>query len=588
MTILAGIFSRHKDHSLSDTVCEELKLIISRNPKDEILTFKDDRVFLAKVDIGAYDEPAMRVDPTGSVSMLGGELLLALEDGSLFRTRTYDLDLLHQECDRENWEFLKKANGVFCAIHYQPKKGKLTLMADKLCIRSMYYWVSEEYVVFATALRILETLRFIPKKMDIRGVTELASMGFPLGTRTPYTDIKMLKAAEIMQIVGNEIYSSQYWRWDEIPQSNQTEEELLEEAYFGFEKAIVRRLRTDTGTAAFLSGGLDSRSIVAELRSRNVSVHTFNFSLDRTQDQMLGAEFARKIGSIHTQVLREMNSYWSIMMASSLRESKYRNSWHVERPQLVWSGDGGSVGVGHLYLSQVIVNLIRERKLDAAIKAFLDQEKLAVVKGLLKVNIAHYLSEIFELGIREELNDIHSDDPGRGFHIFLLLNDQRRHLSNHFEDIDLHRIEFHLPFFDGDFLSSILKCPVDLCLGHRFYVKWLRFFPPIVTSVPWQAYPGHEPCPLPIPEGLSYQWEPNYFKRLQKEKKRDLLEKAHNLLTGKDFPSDIMSKEKLKLAKWVYWLGLRDYGYVIKTADIYYKYWALCGGNYVLSLGREI
>jgi hypothetical protein len=41
MTILSGIFSRHKDHPVSEAVCEELKLIISRHPKDEVLSFKD-------------------------------------------------------------------------------------------------------------------------------------------------------------------------------------------------------------------------------------------------------------------------------------------------------------------------------------------------------------------------------------------------------------------------------------------------------------------------------------------------------------------------------------------------------------------
>lgn len=582
MTILSGIFARTGTDRLKDSDCEALKQVLSRNPADNVISFKDNRVFLAKVDIGAFMEPGFRVDPAGSISMLAGELLLAQEDESLFRTRTYDLDLLHRECDRENWEFLKKANGVFCAIHYQPNKDRLTLIADKLCIRPLYFCEGEEYVVFATALRILEGLSIVPKVMDLRGVAEIASLGYALGTRTPYTNIFLLKAAEIVQFSDDTVVHSQYWRWDQIPQSRQPESELLQQAYRKFTTAIARRLRLDTATVAFLSGGLDSRCVVAALRSRNVTVHTFNFSHPGTQDQVLGAEFARRVGSIHTEVTWEIEAKWSMMMASALKELSDRAPWPIQRPKLVWSGDGGSVGLGHVYMSQVIVNLIRDGKLELAMKAFLAQQNSAVVKGLFKARVAHYLSEILETGIREELDDIHCDDPARSFHIFLLLNDQRRHLSSHFEDIDLHRIEFQLPFYDSEFLSSILECPIDLCLGHLFYAKWLKLFHPVVSSVPWQAYPGHEPCPLPIPEGLRYQWQPDHLKDLNKKKKHRLLQQADELLKTKHFPDEIMSKEKLHLATWVYRIGLRDYGYVIKTARTFHEYWVLCGGNYNL------
>ncbi len=555
---------------------------MSRNPNDEILSFKNNRVFLAKIDIGAYVECGIQVDPGCSVSMLAGEPLFATNDGKEFRTRTQDLELLHEAWDRENWKFLKKADGVFCGIHYQPNKHRLTLIADKLCIRSLYYWEGKEYIVFATALRILEGISIVPKVMDLRAIAEIASLGYALGTRTPYVNIFLLKAAEIVQFSDDTAVHSQYWRWDRIPQSKQPESELLMQTYRNFTWAIARRLRLDTATVAFLSGGLDSRCVVAALRSRNVTVYTFNFSRPGTQDQLLGAEFGRKVGSIHKEVAWGIEAKWSMMMASALNELSSSATWPIQRPKLVWSGDGGSVGLGHVYMSQVIVNLMRDGKLELTIKTFIDQQKAELVKGILKANIVTGLSGILESGIRDELNDIHCDDPARSFHIFLLLNDQRRHLSSHFEDIDLHRIEFHLPFYDSELLSSILECPVDSCLGHLFYTKWLKLFSPVVTLVPWQAYPGHEPCPLPIPQGLRYQWQPDHLKDLQRGRKRQLLRQVDDLLKAMDFPDDIINKEKLRLAAWIYRTGFRDYEYVIKTAQTYYRHWTLCGGKYRL------
>jgi hypothetical protein len=514
--------------------------------------------------------------------MLAGEPLLALDGVNALQDRTKDLELLHHALDQGKWEVLSKTQGVFCAVQYKPAEGILTLIADKLCIRPLYYWVGEQYVVFASSMRILEALPMVPKVMDLRAVAEIASLGYPLGTRTPYAGISLLKAAEIIQFSEDKVSRFQYWRWDQIPKSKETESELLLQAYDKFTMSIARRIRSDRATVAFLSGGLDSRCIVELLRKRGVTVHTFNFSHPNTQDHFFGTEFAHQVGTIHTQASTEIGPTLSTMMSAAWNESKYRATYPVERPQLVWSGDGGSVGVGHVYLTQVIVDLMRDRELDDAVKAFLNQQKAVVVKGLLKASIANYLSEILEQGIREELDDIHSDDPGRDFHIFLLLNDQRRHLTAHFEDIDLHRIEFHLPFFDSNFLSSILAVPIDQCLGHRLYTKWLNYFPSAVTSVPWQAYPGHEPCPLPIPKELLYQWQPGHFKSLHRMKKHRLLQQADELIKAKHFPHEIMSKKKLRLATWIYRIGLRDYGYVINTAETFYKYWALCKGNTIL------
>jgi hypothetical protein len=86
--------------------------------------------------------------------------------------------------------------------------------------------------------------------------------------------------------------------------------------------------------------------------------------------------------------------------------------------------------------------------------------------------------------------------------------------------------------------------------------------------------------PLPTPIELRYQWQPDHLKDLNRRKKHLLIHQVDELLKAKHFPDEIMSKEKLRLATWVYRIGLRDYGYVLNTAGIFYKYWALCGGNY--------
>src|SRR5436189_143421 len=92
---------------------------------------------------------------------------------------------------------LAGARGAFCAVHYHPDAGRLTLVTDKLGVRPLYYWIGDDHVIFATALRVLEGLAEVPKQMDLRAVTEAACFRFPLGDRTPYQDVYALHAAEI-------------------------------------------------------------------------------------------------------------------------------------------------------------------------------------------------------------------------------------------------------------------------------------------------------------------------------------------------------------------------------------------------------
>jgi len=149
-----------------------------------------------------------------------------------------------------------------------------------------------------------------------------------------------------------------------------------------------------------------------------------------------------------------------------------------------------------------------------------------------------------------------------------------------FEDIDLYRVEFLTPFFDSDFVASVVECPLDLCLGHKFYTKWISCFPALYTSVPWQTYPGHEPCPLPVPAGLPNQWDARQGRR---QDETALLRVARAMLDAPDFPTPILRKGALRLATWIHRTGARDYGYVINAAETYHRYWKVCGGRYVLS-----
>src|SRR3990167_7380720 len=166
MTILAGVFSRNPSVRIPDSVCDTLKKNISRDPSDHPIEFRDAQAYFVKVDIGAFDRPAHRVAPTGSMAILAGEPLLT-RDGPTGPGRDVHLAYLQTQWDERDFRSLRSASGTYCAAYFDPRTCTGHLVADRLGLRTLYYCVVDDFVYFATALRILEAIPQVPKVLDV-------------------------------------------------------------------------------------------------------------------------------------------------------------------------------------------------------------------------------------------------------------------------------------------------------------------------------------------------------------------------------------------------------------------------------------
>jgi asparagine synthetase B (glutamine-hydrolysing) len=576
MTLIAGIVNR-QGRAVDDSACRQLAHSISRDQHDAIAVIREPNACFAQLDIGAFKSPGC-VHADGVVSLLTGEPLLGSSS-----ERHDELNLLHDDFLNRRFNRLRNANGAFTLAHYQSQTSSLTLINDKCAVRPLYFWISDELVVFASALRIIEACSLVPKKMDLRGVTEMVALGSTLNGRTPYLDVCRMVPGQKLTIAREEVIDERYWRWDEIGTSNESASVRVEAVHSAFQEAVGRRLNHDRSTSAFLSGGLDSRLVVASLRARGTKVHSVNFALPGTQDQFLGDEFAKLIGASHRSIPREAGDNvpdYSQLMSNAIHQIDI----DCERPRVAWSGEGGSVMLGLVHVSEQMIGMMRQDRIEAVVNEFVKTEATQVPTKLFRHDVLNNAMEIVRQGIREELDRFHADDPGRNVCLFLLGNDQSQKLNSHFENIDLHRLEFQLPFFDGELLRTIFETRLDWLLQHKFYNRLLPQFGKIVMSVPWQSYPGHEPCSLPIPDELTYQWNEAHQAREHGAKRTRMVQRASHLLGTVDFPGQILDKRRLRLVTWIHATGWRDYQYAIEAAEIYSRYAAICEGKFGLSL----
>jgi hypothetical protein len=579
MTIIAGIVSR-RDGDVPAPHCNALSAAISRWPSDAPIIYKGHGWWLGKVDIGALDERGDLASPEGSALVLAGEPLLASSSDESVQGRDADAGRLLASLNSGSIDALACATGAFCVAHYSPQSKALTLATDKLGIRPLYYTVTDEWVVFASALRILESLPFVNRSIHVRGVYEQLTFGFPLGDRTPYREICSLGPGQTARFADGAAVVRPYYRWDELQPRAASEEALVEQLVPAFRRAVSRRSRGDSAAISFLSGGLDSRAIVATLRGLGVSVHAVNFappdSQDRVFAQMAAAAMNCRYHQLEVPLSMAQDAHRKRQLVDWLERSAQPMAG-MRRGRVIWSGDGGSVALGHVYLDPDAVEYFERGDIDRGIDAFLRYNHISgaansALAGSFRARARTWHKE----GVRREIDALAKPVTGRTLHLFLMLNDQRRHLAHHFENIDLDRIELHLPFFDSQFLELILSAPVAPFLRHRLYGAWLRALSPEAAGVPWQAYPNHEPCPVPFSGKLRYQWQRDYFDPAEDRKVvRRTAKAALGRLLTRDFPAHLIDRRRFGAAVALSLLGGTRGEHVLKVGDTFARYWQL-------------
>jgi len=572
MSIFAGIVNLESTQSIPRSVVQDLSAAMTRSAVDKPRLFEGPGYAFAKIDFGILGGDGAYVDDHGIVSLLAGvPLLLGAESGA---NRHDELKVLHAAWKKADVSTLQGSRGSFCAVHFDPTSRRLSVVCDKIGLRPVYYTLQNGYLIFSTAVRILEAIPVVERKIDLSGVAEIVSLGYPLGNRSPYATISTLGPGEIVEAGPSGIRRREYWRWDTLPECAVSQEELPSRLFKEFQHAVRRRLGNQRAVVGCLSGGLDSRCIVSCLRLLGTEVHTLNFALAGSQDLVLGKLAADKLGTRHFEFpMGPLDDHWDKMLTihgSWLSETAAERE--VEQPRLLWSGDGGSVGLGHVYLTEEIVTLMRQGRIADAIEAYLRHNRVGLPMRLFLRGQRERVRDLLHASILEELGKLKSFDEGRRFHLFLMANDQRRHLARHYEDIDLQRFELVTPFFDSEFLQVILSSPIDGFLRHRFYSRWLEEYPPDTRATPWQAYPGHEPCPIPLPEGLRGQWEGSYGREEDQALLRQNLAIGKKVLSDPRFPEWLLDRKILRLAVWLTRLGLRDYSYLFKAANIFTRY----------------
>ncbi|RMH56176.1 MAG: asparagine synthase (glutamine-hydrolyzing) [Candidatus Hydrogenedentota bacterium] len=503
---------------------------------------------LAIIDRAGGRQPIQNED--GSVTVVyNGEIYnyreltrLLVGRGHHFRTRS-DTEVLVHLYEEFGLDGFQRLNGMFAFSLWDGKRRRLVLGRDRTGIKPLVYADTGKEFVWASETRALLIHPSVSRELDPLALQTYLRFYYIPSPRTIFRFVRKLQPGHLLVLENNT--SPRLVRFWELPEECEAvpEEEARKALPGLLRAAIERHFQSEVPVGVYLSGGLDSTSIVAlasEFSSEPLRTFSIGFQ-EASYSELDDAEaVASRYNTIHRSYRLESAQVPQILEDWTTRVAEPFGDWSAlanyevsrrakEEVTVILRGDGGDEVLGGYptYSAQRILPWFRKipspirrgllrtvaaktpasgKKLgwDVKLRAFLrgaEEEPL----------IAHFrFKEIFG---PEEIDALLSDPPTEKFDPFQEYAEKARgaDLLRKVMGLDLvtflegngyavgdlttmlHSVESRVPFMDNEFFDYGWKLPA------RYFVRGLRtkalfreamepFLPPKVVRAPKRGF----------------------------------------------------------------------------------------------------
>ena len=296
-------------------MCEEIR---HRGPDDEGYRI-DGRMGmgmrrLSIIDLATGRQPISNEDGTAWVVSNGEiynyrELRTSLiRSGHRFRTQS-DTEVLVHLYEEEGVNGLQRLRGMFACAIWDSRERSLLLVRDRFGKKPLYYAALPEGLYFGSELKCLRAAG-VPLEHDREALQLYFLLGYVPDPWTPYLSIRKLAPGGWLRCdADGRIEQGRYWTLPvpaERPPPGLSELEASDYVRHAFDEAVKMRLVADVPVGAFLSGGIDSTSVVASMAlqsPRPIQTFSIGFEEPGFDELPLAAALAKKYGTEHHQMI---------------------------------------------------------------------------------------------------------------------------------------------------------------------------------------------------------------------------------------------------------------------------------------------
>ena len=202
--------------------------------------------------------------------------------------------------------------GMFAMALWDRSERTLYLVRDRLGIKPLYWAEFDGCFIFGSELKALRAEDSWSANLDLASLASYMRFGYVPTPRTIYTGVHKLEPGTILKLChGQRPNFVCYWSLEEIARQGQaarfsgTEEEATEALDELLRDAVKRRMIADVPLGAFLSGGIDSSTVVAMMQTQSPRpVRTFSIGFRETgyNEGEYAAAVAKHLGTDHTEL----------------------------------------------------------------------------------------------------------------------------------------------------------------------------------------------------------------------------------------------------------------------------------------------
>jgi asparagine synthase (glutamine-hydrolysing) len=554
MSFFAGILSISNERA--DRYSGELESAIALGDDFTVSRFCDPHLVLFHGFLeGVLPEAGWSIDES-TVTAVAGSLHLTTPSIPIDDQDQPELRVITNSLKHGRIRDLCNANGTFALCFYERQSCRLVLAVDCLGARPVYYTISSGLLFFSTSLAVLESLEMVAKTVELATYVEQEALGYPLGDRTIYQEIKVAVANECIIAKDGNVVNEKYFDWAKVPLANDGPDQLAQDCRRALRDAVSCRARAGVKQFALLSGGLDSRVLVTELLDLGYQVDAINVAREGFQDQIYARRFAAVAGIQLSAVPWSPDLIGLTVGDSTARLLEAAVSGLA--PGSIFSGDGGGETFGFLLMNSESARLLHEGTRTAAVKEYLNNNQLS--KRVFKSNVYQQVSTAANDRMERELISIGCANPEKALHILVLTNDLRCHLHDYFSRIRQSRVELILPFYDRRVIASVMRIPPPLntFMRHSFYHRIVNLLNPLARVVPWQTYPDHIACPTDDDSPPPDQWSKTRMTGSKWAKVCLRLALSRGLASP-------LRRSTMFAAAFLHWTRLADYEYLFRT-----------------------
>jgi asparagine synthase (glutamine-hydrolysing) len=336
---IVGVCDLRGDRPVEESTLRSMLGTIRHRGPDQFGIYLDDHVGLGNarlsiIDLSAGQQPIANEDGSLWIVFNGEifnhpELRLELESrGHRFSTAC-DTEVVLHAYEEYGPDCLSRFNGQFAIAVWSSRDRTLFMARDRLGVRPLFYTVADGALVFGSEIKAILAGPGVTASPDPVALDQIFTFWSTLSPKTFFRGIVELPPGHSMLVRDGQITLERYWEMS-FPEDGalptRPTQEYAEELRDLLVDATRIRLRADVPVGAYLSGGLDSSTVAAIIRSQTTNpLETFSIAFaDAAYDESgFQSTMAEALGTRH-HVVHATHA--------DIGEVFPQVTWHAETP----------------------------------------------------------------------------------------------------------------------------------------------------------------------------------------------------------------------------------------------------------------